>query len=92
MRYLSPSETLITKSEMEKIMAQSGQTNKHYHDDKSIFADNGFVDAINEKNQKLTFCGVGTHHQNGIIENKNKMLNRCKKYPHDWHQNMASNY
>ena len=60
-------------------MAQSGQTNKHYHDDKGRFADNGFVDAINEKNQKLTFCGVVTHHQNGIIENKKKVLNKVTR-------------
>ena len=23
--------------------------------------------------QKITFCGVGAHHQNGIIENKTKL-------------------
>ncbi len=26
------------------------------------------------KNQKITFCGVGAHHQNKIIGNKNKMF------------------
>lgn len=29
---------------------------------------------MNKKDQTITFCGVGAHHQNGIIENKNKML------------------
>ncbi len=32
------------------------------------------MEEVNHKNQKLTFCGVDAHHQNGIIENKNKML------------------
>ena len=59
---------------MEKIMAHSVQTVKHYHVDKSRFSDNEFVGTINEKYQKLTFCGVVLHHQNGSIENKNKIL------------------
>ena len=52
-------------------MAQSGHMVKHYHADNGSFAENGFVDAINEKYQKITFCGFGAHHQNGIFENKN---------------------
>ena len=55
-------------------MAQAGRYVKHYHADNKRFADNGFIDAINTKDQKITFCGVGPHHQNGIIENKNIML------------------
>ena len=55
-------------------MAQAGRTVTHYHADNGRFADNGFVDAVNTKSQKLNFCGVGAHHQNGIIENKNKIL------------------
>ena len=74
MRDLSLTETLLAKSEMDKVMAQAGRTVKHYHADKGRFSDNGFVDAVNGKDQKITFCGVGTHHQNGIIENKNKIL------------------
>ena len=33
-----------------------------------------YVEDVHGKNQKITFCGVGAHHQNGIIENKNKIL------------------
>ena len=47
---------------------------KHYHADNEDFSDNGFIDAINEKYQNITFCGVGAHHQNGIFENKNKII------------------
>jgi hypothetical protein len=27
------------------------------------------MEEVNRKDQKITFCGVGAHHQNGIIEN-----------------------
>ena len=74
MRDLSPSQTLLAKSAMEKFMAQAGQTVKHYHADNFWFADNGFIDVVNGKDQNITFCGVGAHHQNGIMENKIKIL------------------
>ena len=54
-------------------MAQAGIYVKHYHSDSGRFADNGFIDAINNKYQKIKFCGVGAHHKNGIIKNKKKM-------------------
>ncbi|KAL7535272.1 hypothetical protein ACHAWF_005115 [Thalassiosira exigua] len=50
------------------------QAEDHYHADNGRFADNCFVDMCNDKDQTLTFCGVGAHHQNGIFENKNKIL------------------
>ena len=43
----------------------------HYHAKNGRFAENGFV---NSKYQKIIFWGVGAHHQNGIIKNKNKLL------------------
>ena len=74
MQDLSLSDTLLYNAEMEKIMAQAGWTVKNYHADNGIFLDNGFIDAINEKDGKLTFCGMGVYHQKGIIENKNVIL------------------
>ena len=74
MRYLTLDETLLAKEAMEKVMEQAGIYVKHYHADNGRFADNGFIDAINTKDQKIKFCGGGAHHQNGIIENKKKML------------------
>jgi hypothetical protein len=47
---------------------------KHYHADNGAFAHKGFLDEVNRKDQKITFCAVGVHHQDGMIENKNKML------------------
>ena len=74
LRDLSLAETLLAKEPTEKVMAQYGLSVKHYHADNGRFSDNGFVDTVNSKIQKLTFCGVGMYHQNGIIENKNKVL------------------
>ena len=74
MRDLSLPETFLAKLAMEKVMAQAGRTVKHYHSDNGWFADNGFIDAVKGKDQNITFCGVGAHHQNGIIENKNNFL------------------
>jgi hypothetical protein len=34
------------------------------------YLDNGFLACINANNKTITFCGVGTHHQNGILEQK----------------------
>ena len=70
MRYFSLSGTLISKAAMEKIIAQDGRTIIYYHANYGRLYDNGFVNAINEKDQKLTFCVLGAHHQNGIIEDK----------------------
>ena len=74
MRDLSLANTLLAKEAMEKVMAQAGRSVKNYHYNNGRFVDNGFVDAVNIKSQKLTFCDVGAHHQNSIIENKNKVL------------------
>ena len=62
MRYLSLSETLLAKEAMEKTMERSGQTVKHYHANNGIFEVNVFVYSIKTKDQKITFCGVGSHH------------------------------
>ena len=78
MIYLCLAETLLSKAEMEKVISQARRSVKHYHSDNGRFTKNGFIDAINSKYQKLTFCGVGAHHQNGIIENKNKILTTGK--------------
>ena len=74
MRDLSLPETFMAKATMKKTMAQAGQTVLHYHAGNSRFADNSFVEAINSKDQNITFCGVGAHDQNSIVENKNKLL------------------
>ena len=54
--------------------ALSGHTVKSYRADNGCFADKGFHNACTQRDQRLSFCGVGAHHQNGIVENRNKQL------------------
>jgi hypothetical protein len=67
-------EPILAVNAFEKVMAQAHRFVKHYHTGNGVFAHKGFLDEVNRKDQKITFCAVGAHHQNGIIENKNKML------------------
>ena len=74
MRNFNLEETLLAKRAYEKVLKQAGRTALHYHADNSRFTDKGFHKNIDDKGQEITFCGVGAHHQNGIIENRNKQL------------------
>ena len=70
----SVAETLKAKLAFKCFAANSGVTIKHYHADNGIFASKAFCKAVEASNQKLTFCGVGAHHQNGVAEQRIKDL------------------
>jgi hypothetical protein len=74
MRNFTLEETLLAKRAYEKLLAQAGRSAKLYHANNGQFLDKGFHQDITDKGQSITFCGVGAHHQNGIIENRNKQL------------------
>jgi hypothetical protein len=74
MKELTLEETLIAKRSWEKILGFAGRTAKHYRADNGRFADKDFHADCANHNQSLSFCGVGAHHQNGIVEGKNKVL------------------
>eukprot|EP00956_Cyclotella_meneghiniana_P001276 scaffold1377_cov23-Cyclotella_meneghiniana.AAC.1 len=74
MKELSLEETIKAKRAWEKILHDAGHTAKHYQADNGRFADKGFQDDCDAHNQTISYCGVGAHHQNGIVENKNKIL------------------
>jgi len=57
---------LLANTAWEKILMQAGRTVTHYCANNGRFADNGFLDSVNNKDQKINFCGVGAHHQNGF--------------------------
>ena len=69
-------QTLNSKVAFEKLAAFYGVEVKHYHADNGTFACEGFRNAVSSSNQKITFCGVGAHHQNGIVENMIGLLTR----------------
>jgi hypothetical protein len=72
MQDLMLAETLLAKHAYEKFLALLGINSKAYHADNGRFADKGFWDDCTLSNQTITFCGVGSHHQNGIAEQKIK--------------------
>ena len=74
MRNLTLEETIKAKRSWEKILHDAGHTVKHYQADNGRFADKGFQDDCTAHDQTISYCGVGAHHQNGIVENKNKIL------------------
>jgi hypothetical protein len=72
MRDFTVNETILAAKAFEKVLSQANHIVKHYHADNGAFAHKRFLDEVNRKDQKITFCAVGAHHQNGIIKNKNK--------------------
>jgi hypothetical protein len=72
MQDLMLAEMLLAKHANEKFLALFGINSKAYHADNGKFADKGFWANCTLSNQTNTFCGVGSHHQNGIAEQKIK--------------------
>ena len=63
----------------EKVLAQAGRRVKHYHANNGRFYDHVFLSAVNSKDQKITFCGVGAHNQNGIVEHRNTIITQGER-------------
>ena len=74
MRDLTLDEMLLAKTSFERLANDGGVAIKAYRADNGRFADKGFHDAIQDSNQTITFCTVGGHHQNGIVERNIKEL------------------
>ena len=70
----SGDSTLEAKNSFEQNCATRGVEVKHYHGDNGRFSEPLFVHDCKEKLQRITFCGVGDHHQNGVTENTIKQL------------------
>ncbi len=62
----SAAETILAKQAFEKFAAEHGVRILHYHCDNRQFADNAFKQSCEASRQRLTFCGVNAHFQNGI--------------------------
>ena len=68
------SSTLAAKAAYERHAHSFGITIKRYHADNGRFADQSFQEEITKHDQQIDFCGVGTHHQNGIAERRIRSL------------------
>jgi len=80
MKDLMLSEKLMAKHAYECFLALLRVDSKAYHADNGRFADKGFRDDCVSSNQTITFCGVGSHHQNGIAERKIKDITLCSNF------------
>ena len=66
--------TLQAKHDFEHLCATKGVKVKAYHAGNGRFAERSFVDDVQRCFQRITFCAVGAHHQNGVSENAIKQL------------------
>ena len=74
MKDQSAEATLQTKHDFEHLAGTRGVNVKSYHADNGRFAERSFVNDVKRCLQRISFCGVGAHHQNGITENAIKQL------------------
>jgi hypothetical protein len=74
MQDLTLDETLLAKTSFEQHANKGGVTINSYHADNGRFADAGFQQAVKDSNQKISYCAVRAHHQNGIVERRIKEL------------------
>ncbi len=59
---------MLAKQAFEKFAVEHGVRILHYHCDNGRFADNAWKQSCKASCQRLTFCGVNAHFQNGIAE------------------------
>ena len=68
----SSMETLRSKQAYERVALSYGVQIKTYHADNLRFNDKNFSADLLKGGQTITFCGVGAHHQNAVVESKIK--------------------
>jgi hypothetical protein len=86
----STESTMAAKLAFEKYATKHGISLKHYHCDNGRFADNVFKQSCKSNHQRLTFCGVNAHFQNGIAEHairglsdsaRKQLVHACSRWP-----------
>ena len=70
----SADDTILAKRAYEAELRKYGKEVRHYHADNGTYAVAQYKAEIEDKKQSLTFCGVGSHHQNGRAENRIKVI------------------
>ena len=66
--------TIEAKNAYESLLASYGRNVRKYHADNGRYAEKAFMQDVKDKNQQISYCGVGSHHQNGIAERRIKSL------------------
>ena len=70
MRDMTAVSTLKAKNAYENLLSTFGHKVQAYHAYNGRFAETAYVQDVKDKAQKITYCGVGSHHQNGIAEHQ----------------------
>ena len=65
---LSATTTIRAKQHLEALAKDVDVSIKAYHSDNGVFASKEFRNHCSSQRQKLSFSGVGAHHQNGVAE------------------------
>ena len=67
-------ETLVSKRTLKRLALEEGISIRNYHADNGIFASDAFKLDCTYHSQKLSFSGVGAHHQNGVAKRNIKTI------------------
>ena len=67
-------DTLSGKHKFEEFASSVGVEVKAYHADNHIFNSAEYLEDRKDRGQKITFCGVEAHHQNGCAERAIKTI------------------
>jgi hypothetical protein len=79
MTTLLSDEMVAAKLTFEQFAEQHGITIQHYHCNNGRFADNDSKSACKQAQQRLTFCGINAHFQNGIAEKAIRNLSKSAR-------------
>ena len=69
-RSLTSDDTVKAKRAFERYCESHGVKVMHYHADNGRFADTLFLQDIAEQRQRISYCGVNAHFQNGVAEKR----------------------
>ena len=61
-------ETVQAKTAFKRYAEERGVPILHYHANNGRLADKGFIENCQLRNQRLIYCGINAHFQNGIAK------------------------
>lgn len=65
---ITAAATIESKHAFERFAKRFNRKIKHIHSDNGVFRSKAFLQDCQNNNQTWSFCGVGAHWQNGIVE------------------------
>jgi hypothetical protein len=72
----SGDQTLAAKHDFEHKAKSFGREIQSYHGDNGQLIENKYKEDMKQKQQSLTVCGIGAHHQSGIAEHQIPTLSK----------------